>query len=49
MTHTELMDNLTFLAAEQMLERLVEQDLLTENEAQLVLKELKRRLRPTVL
>ena len=49
MTHTELTDNLTFLAAEQMLERLVEQDLLTENEAQLVQKELKRRLRPTVL
>lgn len=49
MTHTELTDNLMFLAAEQMLQSLVEQALLTEDEAQMVRKELKRRLRPTIL
>ena len=33
MTHTELMDDLTFLAAEQMLVKLMEQNLLNSEEA----------------
>ena len=49
MTKTELTDNLVFIAAEQMLKQIAEKTLLTEEEAQLVLKELKRRLRPTIL
>ncbi len=49
MTHTELMDDLTFLAAEQMLVKLVEQNLLNSEEAKQVQKELRRRLKPTIL
>ena len=49
MTKTELTDNLVFIAAEQMLKQIAEKTLLTEEEVQLVLKELKRRLRPTIL
>ena len=49
MTHTELEDNLTYLAAEQMLAGLVEKNLLSTEEAEQIRKELRRRLRPTVL
>ena len=49
MTHTELADNLAFLAAEQMLASLVEQELLSAEEASRVRKELKRRFRPTLI
>lgn len=49
MTHTELMDNLTLIAAEEMLQRLVAKSALTEEEAWQVWKELKKRLRPTVV
>ena len=49
MTHTELMDNLTLIAAEEMLQRLVAESALTEEEAWQVWKELKKRLRPTVV
>ncbi len=48
MTHTELSDNLSFFSALQMLATLVSEKLLTENEAEAVRQELKRRLRPTV-
>ena len=48
MTHTELKDNLTFLSALQMLRRLVEREQITEIEAESVLQELRKRLRPTV-
>ena len=48
MTHTELEDNLVFLAAEQMLAGLVEKNLLSTEEAEQVQKELRRRLRPTI-
>ncbi len=48
MTNAELADNITFLAAEKMLRCLVEADALTEEEAQIVQKELERRLRPTI-
>ena len=47
MTHTELEDSLTFLSALQMLKRLVERKMMTENEAESVQRELKKRLRPT--
>ncbi len=47
-THTELQDNLAFLSALQMLKRLVERKMMTENEAESVQRELKKRLRPTV-
>ena len=49
MTNAELADNLTFLAAEKMLKCLVKAEALTEEEAQTVRKELKRRLRPTII
>ena len=49
MTNSELTDNITFLAAEQMLKCLVESDALTEEEARSVRKELNRRLCPTVV
>lgn len=49
MINSELTDNITFLAAEQMLKCLVEAEALTGEEAQLVLEELKRRLRPTII
>ena len=48
MSTTELMDNLIFLSALQMLERLVGKGLLTENEAETARNNLKRKLRPTV-
>ena len=49
MTHTELTDDLTFIAAEGMLQRLVAKSVLTEEEAWQVRKELKKQLRPTVV
>ena len=49
MTTTELTDNLTFVSALQMLERLVSKDFLTGTEAHRVRRELERRLRPTLL
>lgn len=49
MTKTELTDNLTFLAALQMLERFVLQNLLSEQEAEQAKIELERKLRPTIL
>ena len=49
MSSTELIDNITFLAAEQMLARLVELGLLSKEEADRVQKELQRRLSPMVL
>ncbi len=48
MTHMELEDNLTFLSALQMLNRLVEREMMTENEAESVQRELRKRLRPAV-
>ena len=48
MSTTELTDNLTFAAALRMLERLVEQGLLTVSEGELTRKELERKLRPTL-
>ena len=49
MTTTELTDNLTFVSALQMVERLIAKNLLTVAEAQRTRKELERRLRPTLL
>ena len=49
MSKTELTDNLTFLSALQMLGQLVQQGLLTADEAALTRRELERRLRPTLL
>lgn len=49
MINTELADSLTFLAAEQMLVRLVVQKLLSKEEAKQVQKELQRRLKPTII
>lgn len=49
MTNTELTDNITFLAAEQMLVRLIELDLLSEEEADRVRIELRRRLYPAAI
>ena len=48
MTPKELSDNLEFIAALQMLSILVSRNALAESEAELVRKELKRRLRPTI-
>ena len=48
MSSTELSDNLTFLSALQMLERLVGKGLLTDAEAETARNKLKQRLRPTV-
>lgn len=48
MSTTELNDNLTFLSALQMLERLVGKGLLTEAEAETARSNLKRKLRPTI-
>ena len=48
MTHTELEDNLAFLSALQVLKRLVEREMMTENEAESVQRELRKRLCPTV-
>ena len=49
MTHTELTNELTFIAGEEMLQRLMAKSALTEEEAWQVRKELKKRLRPTVV
>ena len=49
MSKTELTDNLTFLSALQMLRRLIQQGLLTDNEGALTRRELERKLRPTLL
>ncbi len=49
MTTTELTDNITFLSAMQMLERMKEQNLLSPAEAEQARVELKRRLRPTLI
>lgn len=48
MSTTELTDNLIFLSALRMLERLVGKGLLTEREAETSRDSLKRKLRPTV-
>jgi len=49
MSKTELTDNLTFLSALQMLERMLERKLLSPTEAERVRVELKRWLRPTLI
>lgn len=49
MTKTELIDNMTFLSALNMLERLVTEGLLSDAEAEASRKELEHRLRPTLL
>ena len=49
MINAELADSLTFVAAEQMLARLVVQKLLSKEEAKQVQKELQRRLKPTIV
>ena len=48
MSTMELADNLVFLSALQILGRLVERKMLTEDEAEAARQELKRRLRPTI-
>jgi hypothetical protein len=48
MSSKELSDNLAFLSAQQLLNSLVENNVLTEKEAEQVRKELIRRLRPTI-
>ncbi len=48
MTPAELTDTLAFLSALQMLKRLVERELLTEDEAEATRQELRRRLRPSI-
>jgi len=49
MTGKELADNLTFLSAMQMLAQLVNRGLLSQAEADEVVRELKGRLRPTLI
>ena len=49
MTTKELRDNVTFLSALQMLNRMTEQKLLSESEVERARAELKRRLRPTLI
>ena len=49
MSKAELTDNLTFLAALQMLRQLVERGLLSADEGLRTRRELERRLRPTLL
>ena len=49
MTTTEIKENLTFVAALQMLERLATKNLLTDTEARRTHQELERRLRPTLI
>ena len=49
MTRKELSDNLSFLSALKMLERLTSDGLLTEQERERAREELERRLRPTLL
>ena len=48
MTHSELTDNLTFLAAVRMLRCLTGKGLLTETEEKSAEESLKRKLRPTI-
>ena len=48
MSNFELTDNLTFIAATQMLERLAASGLLTAEEVKSVRGELERRMRPTI-
>lgn len=48
MTRSELEDSLVFSSAQQMLQRLVEKGLITENEAESVRRDLRHRLRPSV-
>ena len=49
MTTKELTDNITFLSAIQMLNHMLEQNILSANEAERTKSELKRRLRPTLI
>jgi len=49
MTGKELADNLTFLSAMKMLAQLMDRGLLSHAEADEVVKELKSRLRPTLI
>lgn len=49
MTTKELTDNITFLSALRMLERMTEQNLLSPAEAEQAKTELKRQLRPTLI
>lgn len=49
MTGKEISDNLTFLSVRRLLEQLMEQSLLTPEEAERTEGELKRRLRPTLI
>ena len=49
MTTKELRDNVTFLSALRMLERMAERKLLSEAETERAKAELKRRLRPTLI
>lgn len=49
MTRKELSDNLLFLAALEMLARLTEQGLLSEEEAEQAKRELEKQVRPTVV
>jgi len=49
MTTKELRDNVTFLSALRMLERMTERNLLTPAEAERARDELKRRFRPTLI
>lgn len=48
MTTKELTDNVTFLSALRMLERMIERKLLSPAEAERARAELKQRLRPTL-
>lgn len=48
MTTKELTDNVTFLSALRMLERMLERKLLSQAEAERARAELKQRLRPTL-
>ena len=48
MSNIELTDNLTFIAATQMLKRLAASGLLTTEEAKSACGELERRIRPTI-
>ena len=49
MTTKELRDNVTFLSALRMLERMTERNFLTPAEAERARDELKRRFRPTLI
>lgn len=49
MTTKELRDNVTFLSALRMLERMMERNLLSPAEAEQARNELRRKLRPTLI